>query len=98
MGLLDREEGSVVVHLPNLGTQLAFTSIELYFLCLGLFGLEIYCNIYSIKKLKIQRKISMPKQTRQICIFIAHKELSPFVGSLVGNSSRHMTTKLLLAQ
>jgi hypothetical protein len=31
-----------VVDLPNLGVQLVFILIELYFLCLGFFGLEIY--------------------------------------------------------
>ena len=33
-----------MVDLPNLGMQLVFILIELCFLCLGLLGLEIYCN------------------------------------------------------
>ena len=40
------EDGSVAVDLPNLGMQLVFILIELCFLCTGLFGLEIYCNIH----------------------------------------------------
>ena len=43
-GLLDGEDGSVVVDLPNLGTQHVFILIVLYFHCQGIFGLEIYCN------------------------------------------------------
>ena len=43
-GLIDVEDGSVVVDLPNLGTQHVFILIELCFHCPGLFGLEIYCN------------------------------------------------------
>jgi hypothetical protein len=42
--LIDGEDGSVVGDLPNLGLQLVFILIELCFPCLGLFGLEIYCN------------------------------------------------------
>ena len=43
-GLIDGEDGSVVVDLPNLGTQLLFTLIELCFHCWGIFGLEFYHN------------------------------------------------------
>ena len=43
-GLVDGEDGSVVVDLPNLGTQLVFILIELCFHCPGNFGLEIYGN------------------------------------------------------
>jgi hypothetical protein len=43
-GLIDVENGSVVVDLPNLGAQHVFILIELGFHCLGLFGLEIYHN------------------------------------------------------
>ena len=43
-GLIDGEDGSVVVDLPNLGIQHAFILIELCFLCLGTFGLESYLN------------------------------------------------------
>ena len=43
-GLIDVEDGSVVVDLPNLGTQHVFILIELCFHCPGLFGLEIYRN------------------------------------------------------
>ena len=43
-GLIDVEDGSVAVDLPNLGTQHVFIIIELCFHCLSLFGLEIYCN------------------------------------------------------
>ena len=43
-GLIDVEDGSVVVDLPNLGTQHVFILIELCFHCQGIFGLEIYCN------------------------------------------------------
>jgi hypothetical protein len=42
--LLYVEDGSVVVELPNLGTQHGFILIELCFHCPGLFGLEIYRN------------------------------------------------------
>ena len=43
-GLIDVEDGSVVVDLPNLGTQHVFILIVLCFHCLGIFGMEIYCN------------------------------------------------------
>ena len=43
-GLIDGEDGSVVVDLPNLGTQHVFILIELCSHCPGLFGLEIYGN------------------------------------------------------
>ena len=44
IGLLDVEDGSVVVDLSNLGTQHVFILIVLCFHCLGIFGMEIYCN------------------------------------------------------
>ena len=44
IGTLDVEDGSVVVDLPNLGTQHVFILIVLCFHCLGIFGMEIYCN------------------------------------------------------
>jgi hypothetical protein len=44
-GLIDVEDGSVAVDLPNLGTQPVFILIESCFHCWGIFGLEIYCNI-----------------------------------------------------
>jgi hypothetical protein len=43
-GLIDVQDGSVVVNLPNLGAQHVFTLIVLCFHCQGIFGLEIYCN------------------------------------------------------
>ena len=43
-GLIDVEDGSVVVDLPNLGAQHVFILTELYFYCWGIFGLEIYRN------------------------------------------------------
>ena len=43
-GLIDGEDGSVAVELPNLGTQHVFILIELCFHCSGIFGLEIYCT------------------------------------------------------
>ena len=43
--LIDEEDGSVVVDLPNLGAQHVFILIKLCFHCPGIFGLEIYCNI-----------------------------------------------------
>jgi hypothetical protein len=43
-GLIDVEDGSVVVELPNLGAQHVFLLTELCFHCLGIFGLEIYHN------------------------------------------------------
>ena len=43
-GLIDGEDGSVAVDLPNLGAQHGFILTELCFLCLGLFGLESYRN------------------------------------------------------
>jgi hypothetical protein len=45
-GLIDVEDGSVAVDLPNLGAQHVFTLIVLCFHCQGIFGLEIYCNIF----------------------------------------------------
>jgi hypothetical protein len=46
MSLIDVEDHSVVVDLPNLGTQHVFILIESYFHCYGLFRLEIYSNMY----------------------------------------------------
>ena len=43
-GLIDVEDGSVVVDLPNLGAQHVFILTESCFHCQGLFGLEIYRN------------------------------------------------------
>jgi hypothetical protein len=43
-GLIDEEDGSVVVDLPNLGTQLVFILIEFCFHCRGIFGLVNYHN------------------------------------------------------
>jgi hypothetical protein len=43
-GLIDVEDGSIVVDLPNLGAQLVFILIELCFHCRDIFGLEIYRN------------------------------------------------------
>ena len=43
-GLIDGEDGSVAVDLPNLGAQHVFILTELCFHCWGIFGLEIYCN------------------------------------------------------
>jgi hypothetical protein len=43
-GLIDVEDDSVVVDLPNLGTQHIFILIVLCFHCPGIFGLEIYRN------------------------------------------------------
>jgi hypothetical protein len=45
-GLIDVEDGSVVVDLPNLGARPVFILIELCFHCRGIFGLEIYPNKY----------------------------------------------------
>ena len=42
--LIDVEDGSVVLDLPNLGAQHVFILTELCFHCPGLFGLEIYGN------------------------------------------------------
>ena len=36
--LIDVEDGSVAVDLPNLGAQFVFILIELYFHCWGTFG------------------------------------------------------------
>jgi hypothetical protein len=44
MGLIDVEDGSVTVHLPNLGTHYVFILTE-YFHCWGIFGLEIYLKV-----------------------------------------------------
>jgi hypothetical protein len=43
-GLIDVEDGTVAVDLPNLGTQHVFIVTELCFPCQGLFGLQIYRN------------------------------------------------------
>ena len=45
-GLIDVEDGSVVVDLPNLGAQHVFILTELCCPCWGIFGLEIYHNRY----------------------------------------------------
>jgi hypothetical protein len=42
--LIDKEDGSVVLDLPNLGTQHVFIVTELFFHRRGIFGLEIYRN------------------------------------------------------
>ena len=44
-GLIDVEDGSVVVDLPNLGAQHVIILTVLCFHCQGIFGLEIYHNI-----------------------------------------------------
>jgi hypothetical protein len=41
-GLIDVEDGSVGVDLPNLGAQHVFILIEFCFHCQSIFGLEIY--------------------------------------------------------
>jgi hypothetical protein len=43
-GLIDGEDGSVAVDLPNLGAQHVFVLIELCFHCWGIFGWEICRN------------------------------------------------------
>ena len=43
-GLIDVEDGSVAVDLPNLGAQHVFTLTGLCFHCRGIFGLEVYRN------------------------------------------------------
>ena len=43
-GLIDVEDGSIAVDLPNLGTQYVFILIELHFHYWGIFELEIYHN------------------------------------------------------
>jgi hypothetical protein len=43
-GLIEMEDGSVAVALPNLGAQCVFLLTELCFLCRDIFGLEICCN------------------------------------------------------
>jgi hypothetical protein len=48
-GLIDGEDGSVEVDLPNLGSQLVFILIELCFHCWGIFGLESYQNSRVLK-------------------------------------------------
>jgi hypothetical protein len=42
--LIDVEDGSIAVDLPNLGAQHVFILTELCFHCLSIFGLEIYHN------------------------------------------------------
>ena len=44
MWLIDVEDGSAVIDLPNLGAQHIFILIVLCFHCQGIFALEIYCN------------------------------------------------------
>jgi hypothetical protein len=51
--LIDVEDGSVAVDLPNLGTQHVFMLTELCFHCWAIFGLEIYCNIHKLLPLSI---------------------------------------------
>jgi hypothetical protein len=43
-GLIDGDDGSIAVELPNLGAQLVFILIELCFHCWDIFELENYCN------------------------------------------------------
>jgi hypothetical protein len=45
-GLIDVEDGSVAVDLPNLGPQHGFILTELCFHSLGIFGLETYHNMW----------------------------------------------------
>ena len=45
-GLIDVEDGSVAVDLPNLGAQYLFILMELCFHCWGIFGLESYPNTH----------------------------------------------------
>jgi hypothetical protein len=45
--LIDVEDGSVAVDLPNLGAQHVFIVTESYFHCWGIFGLEIYLNSHT---------------------------------------------------
>ena len=45
-GLIDVEDGSVAVDLPNLGTKHVIILTVLCFHCWGIFGVEIYCNKY----------------------------------------------------
>ena len=45
-GLINVEDGSVVVDLPNVGTQHVFILTELCFHCRRIFGLKIYCNVH----------------------------------------------------
>ena len=56
-GLIDVEDGSVVVDLPNLGAQHVFILIELCYHSPGLFRLEIHrntdqvlCNLYQMPR------------------------------------------------
>ena len=43
--LIDGEDDSAVVNLPNHGSQLVFILIELCFHCWGIFEVENYCNM-----------------------------------------------------
>jgi hypothetical protein len=43
-GLIDVEDGSVVLDMPNLGAQNVFILIESCFHCWVIFGLESYLN------------------------------------------------------
>jgi hypothetical protein len=43
-GLIEGEEGSISIDLPNLSEQHIFILIVSYFHCQGIFGLEIYHN------------------------------------------------------
>ena len=60
-GLIDVEDGSVVVDLPNLGTQHVFILIELCFHCRGIFGLEIYRNKRHITKTYDQYSLNVSR-------------------------------------
>jgi hypothetical protein len=43
-GLIDVEDGSIAVDLPNLGTQYVFILIVLCFHCRGIFGMESFTS------------------------------------------------------
>jgi hypothetical protein len=79
---------SVVVDLPNLDAHLAFILIKLCFPCMGLFGLEVYCNnrnlIFNSQKLEtIQMPLNRGMDTENVvhyCSTIKNNDFMRFTG------------------
>jgi hypothetical protein len=60
-GLIDVEDGSVAVDLPNLCAQHVFILTESCFHCRGIFGLEIYRNKRHITKTYDQYSLNVSR-------------------------------------
>jgi hypothetical protein len=65
IGSLDVEDGSVVVYLPNLGTQHVFILIVLCFYCSGIFGMESFTVTFAFQNRiqEVKKKLILMKTT-----------------------------------